>query len=880
MGNMVADAMREKYPGVEAAFTNSGGLRADLNCSPAVSAGEQPCEITWGEMFSVLPFGNRTVIETLTGAQLTTAFENGFSPEVQPGDRAPAASRRSPGSRSTYHCNGPAAGRSTGIWKTPDGIGGPLTPVGATDSVRFVTNDFMYTGGDGYTVFARAPTSSSRATTCSRSPSTTWTAHSPVGPVVDGRIVGRRPRAARQPTSRPRPGPSARPRRFPGDWVPGGAAVAACPTIGRVTPELKATLATLPDRPGVYLMKDARGEVLYVGKAQSLRSRVRSYWQKQAPGGRGEVHRIRQAIDRVVDLEVTEVDSVSEALLLEANLIKRFKPRFNVRLKDDKSYPYIKITLGDDFPRIERTRKLPNDGSRYFGPYASASSVDEAMNLVRRLFPFRTCTIDIREGVRALPRPCLLYHIKRCQGPCVEAISKAAYRRDIAQVELFLEGNADALRRRPAPRDGTSRPSSEQYEKAAVVRDKIRSIERTMESQKMAAFARTELDLVAMARKDDQAAVQLFVVRNGKMLGRDVFFLDAPRDVADDEVLGQLPAPVLRPRHERPARGARPALARRHGGPRGVPGRPKRGTQVSLRTPQRGEKRELMELAPATRPSRWPGRPPAGSPTRARRSGALQELAAALGLPGPPMRIECYDISNFQGAQSVGSMVVFEEGRPRTGEYRRFQIRTVQGANDFASHQEVLRRRFRGAKAGEEGIEEERRWAMPDLVIVDGGRGQVSAASEVLEELGLGDLPLAGLAKEREELILPDRDGAGRAAGHLAGALPRPAPARRGPPVRDHVPPQPAQPEGGQVGVRRPAGRGPEAQARAAQGLRVGEARARGAGRADRGRAGHRARAGGADQGPPRGLMPLAPQIEPARAACSEGTRRRPVPSP
>src|SRR5437762_7009726 len=190
-------------------------------------------------------------------------------------------------------------------------------------------------------------------------------------------------------------------------------------------------------------MKDARGSVLYVGKAQSLRSRVRSYWQKESGGY--EHHLIRSVIGRVADVEITITDSVSEALLLEGNLVKRFQPQFNVRLKDDKSYPYIKITLNDDFPRIERTRKLPNDGSRYFGPYASASSVDEAMNLVRRLFPFRTCTIDIREGERALQRPCLLYHIKRCQGPCIEAISKAEYRADIEQVELFLEGRQESL---------------------------------------------------------------------------------------------------------------------------------------------------------------------------------------------------------------------------------------------------------------------------------------------------------------------------------------------------------------------------------------------------------------------------------------------------
>src|ERR671910_1061441 len=280
-------------------------------------------------------------------------------------------------------------------------------------------------------------------------------------------------------------------------------------------------------------MRDVRGDVLYVGKAQSLRNRVRSYWQKHVPAG--EIHRIRSVIDRVADVEVTEVDSVSEALLLEANLIKRFKPRFNVRLKDDKSYPYIKVTLGDEFPRVERTRKLVNDGSRYFGPYGSASSVDESMNLVRRLFPFRTCTIEIREGERALQRPCLLYHIKRCQGPCIEAISKAEYRADIEQVELFLEGRQESLVR--ALRDDMKRASDRQdYEHAALARDKIKAIERTMESQKMAAFARTDLDLLGLARRDNQAAVQLFVIRGGKALGRDVYLLDTPRGSTDDEV--------------------------------------------------------------------------------------------------------------------------------------------------------------------------------------------------------------------------------------------------------------------------------------------------------------------------------------------------------
>jgi excinuclease ABC subunit C len=521
-----------------------------------------------------------------------------------------------------------------------------------------------------------------------------------------------------------------------------------------VTPELEATLKRLPDRPGVYLLKDASGDVVYVGKAQSLRHRVRSYWQKHASAPL-EGHRIRSVIDRIADVEVTEVDSVSEALLLENNLIKRFKPRFNVRLKDDKSYPYIKVTSADDFPRVERTRKLVNDGSRYFGPYASATSVDESMNLVRRLFPFRTCTIDIREGQRALQRPCLLYHIKRCQGPCIEAISKADYRADIEQVELFLEGRHETLVK-ALRREMLSASDHQEYERAAGHRDKIRAIERTMESQKMAAFARTELDLAGMARQDNQAAVTLFIIRDGKMIGRDVYLLDAAREATDAEVLTSfleqyytratsIPREIYVPAAGTDAEALHTFLVEKRGGP------------VRLRTPQRGEKRDLLGLAErnaaetlAREQARWLA-------DQGKTLAALEELAAALDVPGIPFRIECYDISNFQGSESVGSMVVFEDGKPRTGEYRRFRIRTVEGPNDVASHQEVLRRRFRATKSGEEGNEEERRWAMPDLVIVDGGKPQVNAAKAVLDELGLHDLPLAGLAKEREELFLPGR---------------------------------------------------------------------------------------------------------------------------
>ena len=521
-----------------------------------------------------------------------------------------------------------------------------------------------------------------------------------------------------------------------------------------MTPELEATLKRLPDRPGVYLMKDTRGTVLYVGKAQSLRNRVRSYWQKQAGGG--EIHLIRSVIEKIADLEYTMTDSVSEALLLEINLVKRYRPRYNVRLKDDKSYPFIKITLAEDFPRVERTRKLPADGSRYFGPYASASSVDEAMNLIRRIFPFRTCGLDIREGRKAIERPCLLYHIKRCQAPCVGYINKADYRADIEQIERFLEGRQEIVARE-LTRQMQAASEATQYERAAALRDKVKAVERTMESQKMAAHATTEEDVLGLARQDTQAAVQLFAVRGGKMVGRDVYLLDAPRETDDATVLAgfvkqyyeratSVPPAVLVPALPEDAADLETFLATRRGG------------AVHIRVPQRGAKRELLALATrnatetlAREHARWLA-------DQGKTLVALEELGQALDLPVAPLRIECYDISNFAGAQSVGSMVVFEDGRPRTGEYRRFRIKEVVGANDYASHQEVLRRRFRRAKTGEEGNEEELRWQLPDLVVIDGGKGQLSAAKEVLDELGYHDLAVVGLAKEREEIFLPDRD--------------------------------------------------------------------------------------------------------------------------
>ena len=405
--------------------------------------------------------------------------------------------------------------------------------------------------------------------------------------------------------------------------------------------------------------------------------------------------------------------------------------------------------------RVERTRKLVNDGSRYFGPYASASSVDEAMNLIRRLFPFRTCTLDIRDGERALRRPCLLYHIKRCQGPCIEAVDRAAYRADIAQVELFLEGRQETLIRE-LRREMEAASARTEYERAAAMRDKVRSIERTMEDQKMAAFARTELDALGLARSGAQAAVQVFAVRAGKLIGRDVYVLETPADVGDDEALAafilqyysrstSVPPAILLPTLPAEPADLEAFLADR------------RGHRVGFLVPVRGEKRRLVELAGrnaadflAREQARWLA-------DEGKTLVALQELAAALGLAGPPLRIECYDISTIQGRETVGSMVVFEDGKPRSGAYRRFRIKGVAAQDDFASHAEMLRRRLYRTKAGEEGTAEELRWTLPDLIIVDGGKGQLAADVAVLRELGLDEIPIAGLAKEREELFLPGR---------------------------------------------------------------------------------------------------------------------------
>ena len=535
---------------------------------------------------------------------------------------------------------------------------------------------------------------------------------------------------------------------------------------------LRAVLRRLPTSPGVYLMKHADGRVLYVGKADSLRSRVRSYFGARGP----EDARISRMVTEVADVQYIVTDTVSEAYLLESNLIKEHRPRFNIRLRDDKSYPFVKITLGEDFPRIVRTRALKRDGSRYFGPYASASSVDETLKLLRKIFPFRTCNLDIPEGKRVLERPCLLYYINRCQGPCIEAIPKPEYRETIGQIVDFLDGKQEPIAA-DLKREMAEHSDALRYEQAAAARDKLRAVERTMEQQKMAAFSRAEHDVIGMAREEDEACVQVMQVRNGKLIGREHFIVEGARDVTDETVLGAflqqyyastdaVPRALLTPILPAEADELAAYLADR------------RGVRVTISVPERGEKRRLVAMATGNAVEALARERAEWLADTAKRDEALGELAGALGLPRPPERIECYDMSNIQGTSAVGSMVVFIDGKPEPREYRRFRIRSGDTPDDFRMMAEVLRRRFGrvarlrretgalslaavGADEAPEGAEPDRRasdnWAVPDLVIVDGGKGQLSAAVGVMDELAITDIPLTGLAKRFEELYLPGR---------------------------------------------------------------------------------------------------------------------------
>ncbi len=517
--------------------------------------------------------------------------------------------------------------------------------------------------------------------------------------------------------------------------------------------QLLERVRALPARPGVYIFRNAKGDVVYVGKAASLRSRVRSYF--------GSPHSLepktRRLAEKIADVEYVVTASAQEALILEASLVKRHQPFFNVRLKDDKHYPYLKIDLSEEWPRVEITRRVVDDGARYFGPYASAGSVRRTLDLVKKLFPWRSCTKNITGND---PRPCLDYYIQRCIGPCASLCSKREYDEVVRQVVLFLEGRTEEVTRGLRRSMGEASVALE-YERAARLRDQVRAIERTTERQVMEVVERVDMDVFGLAREGAEASVQVFFVRSGNVIGRDTFALDGAAEEPEADVLASflkqfyqsaayVPKRVLLPFLVTDQKLIQEWLSQR------------RGTKVEVLAPQRGDKRALVRTAVENARESLQAARARWMADRGKAREALEQLEQELNLPSLPQRIECYDISNIQGTSAVGSMVVFIDGRPQTKEYRRFRIKSVAGADDFAMLQEVLRRRFKRAKevieerakAGPEA--DESFGAVPDLVIVDGGKGQVSAAHDEMRNLGVGHIPLAGLAKKFEELFVKD----------------------------------------------------------------------------------------------------------------------------
>ncbi|MFN2143593.1 MAG: excinuclease ABC subunit UvrC [Candidatus Promineifilaceae bacterium] len=518
-------------------------------------------------------------------------------------------------------------------------------------------------------------------------------------------------------------------------------------------------LANLPKKPGVYMHKNSLGSVIYVGKAINLRSRVRSYFHTNVESIKTQ--RLRREI---TDIEIITTDSELEALLLENTLIKKYKPKYNVRLKDDKRYPYIKVHWADDFPKVTVTRRMVRDGSRYFGPYTSVWAVHQTLDLLRKVFPYLTCdrTITGKDS-----RACLYYDIKLCNGPCIGAVSRAEYRDMIRSLMDFLNGKSDDIMGQLEDRMERAAENL-QFEKAAEYRDQLRAVNRIVSKQKVIAAANTDQDVIAFAREQGDACVQVFFIRHGKLIGREYFLLDGTEGESDEEVLQEfltqfydeaahIPKEVLLPHEISEALVIEQWLKR------------KRSTKVTIQVPQRGKKKELVQMASnnaadtlATLRQQW-------AADRSKHVESMAELQEALDLPAPPSRIECYDISHTQGQQTVGSMVVFVQGVPRKSDYRRFNVRTV-GNDDYGAMKEVLSRRFGRYKdelAGElhdpskiGKTKKETAWALlPDLLIVDGGKGQLSAALEVLESFDLvAEVPLAALAKQEEELFIPGKN--------------------------------------------------------------------------------------------------------------------------
>ncbi len=509
---------------------------------------------------------------------------------------------------------------------------------------------------------------------------------------------------------------------------------------------LKEKLSALPTRPGCYIMKNALGEVIYVGKAVVLKNRVRSYFQKL---GRDVSEKVRRMVHEIADLEWIVTDSELEALILESNLIKKYKPYYNVRMKDDKSYPYIVVTTSERWPRPMFVRQVHNDfknGDKYFGPYTSPDAVRETLRLIRRVFKV---PCGAKDPASTKGRACLYYHIGQCLGPCNGAVTEEEYSQAIKDVILFLDGRQDALLKelQAQMEDAAERLL---FEKAARLRDQVHAVQKIIERQKVIAGALTDQDVVALVTDNGSAIAELFFIRGGKLIGQEHFVLEG----TTGENIAVSVQEFVKQYYQAAAYVPREVLLQCEVDEMGIIEswlRQKRGTKVQLSAPSRGEKRKLVEMARQNAVlvlEQLQKRVEADEEAAQR---DLLELQSALNLPKLPKRIECYDISNIMGTEAVGSLVVFENGRPKKSDYRRFKIKyTPERPDDYAMMREVLTRRLAGSLRQSEKFAE-----LPDLLMVDGGRGQLNVAVEVTSELG-EETPLIGLAKEFEEIYKPD----------------------------------------------------------------------------------------------------------------------------
>ncbi len=508
--------------------------------------------------------------------------------------------------------------------------------------------------------------------------------------------------------------------------------------------QLEEQLRTLPTSPGVYLFKDEQGKVIYVGKAANLSNRVRSYFGASSSLS----SKVQQLVLRLKELEFVITGSEQAALILECNFIKKYHPRYNVSLKDDKTFPYLKVAINEDWPGIYITRHFKDDGAKYFGPFASAGSVRKTLKLIKKIFPFRSCNKSINNSER---RPCLDYYIHRCLGPCIGAVNKQEYQEVLNQVILFLEGKQELVLHDLRNKMRAAAQQS-QFEKAALIRDQIQAIDRVIEGQRIAITLRGEQDVIALAQDEKQAYVELFSVRNNKLVGRDHFIMEGAHDEKPDQIMTNfvkqyygsasfIPSVVLLqyPVSEMPVLSE--WLKQR------------KGSSVKVQAPQRGIKKKLVNIV-AENADKGLLLAKAKQANLEVITAGLQELQDRLSLPRVPLRIEGYDISDIRGVLAVGSMVVLEKGLPRLNLYRRFHIKMITGADDYAMTQEILRRRFKRGVAGEGN------WAvMPDLILIDGGKGHLNAALEVRQELGIDSISMASLAKENEDIFVPGKPG-------------------------------------------------------------------------------------------------------------------------